>query len=286
MPDGTWPLIFFGLFLVIWIASCIHFMLHWISPTPFDRKPLNRDQIPTSLLEREEAFCSQLKSLGFQSIGSCTSRWNNKAATLNSVWIRQDFIAEVIVAVAKSKRLSGVILALGQEFMDDTAISGITMQTNWLDINDESFYFPGLIEVAVLEEIVKAIIAKRRGNRLPWTPATALEYKIRDTKVWQDGVLKAKLYRFDSTKNRFRPRWKCLFRCAAVQTRNGRSFGLTSETVPKKTSRILKELGYPDLSTLIRQRRGAFPVVVDPAPAPAITDPASQPPPPQTSPSP
>ena len=282
--DGPWPILLAILAgTVPFVVSVICFMRHWIVAGPIEFQPFERDQIPVAFQEREEIFSSQLRYLGFHAIGACRWKWNRKVEAFCTVWIRNDIVAGVNVVVGTSKRRSAVMIGLGQEYMNDSSI-GVINYPDWLALNPDVFDLPSVDHVAKLDEILQAVIAKRRGGRLPFIPADAMQYINRETDLWRERVVKAGLYRLNAKGDRYWPTLKCLGRVLRTQWSNRRSFRLGRCRGFRKTNQMLMEFGFPDLEALKAASNAAFPVIR--ATEGGVVTGASQSPPPRTSPSP
>lgn len=274
-----------ALFVLYFSVSVWLFFRNWISAAPIEPQPFDPGEIPPFLREREEAFFSQLQSRGYRCIGNCQWGPNNRMQILTSVWIREEIVAEINVIVGRSRKKSGVSLAIGQEYQDKTSIVIGNHPRNLFALIGNSYSFPGIDDVFVLEEILHRLIGLRRQASPVLIPTNASEYKKSDFVYWREQLAKGKYFRLERKRNRYRPTWKLLFLITKNQFKSSKSFQLTRNRKSRtRADLLLNKLGLPDLESM-RSDRGAFPVVVKPL-ADSIADPPAEPPPPQTSPSP
>jgi hypothetical protein len=179
----SWLPLIAGIFLCFCL-SAIQFFQHWISGGPIKLEEFDPEEIPLFLRERNEAFVSQLVAHGYQPIGNCKWRLNDRLEIMTAVWIRQDIIAEINVVVHASKRRSGVSVAIGQEYQDKSN-ELVSNHTKMLfSIIPLIFSLPGVDDIAILEEVLQAMIARRFSKSLPQIPTNVVEYKTPEYAVW------------------------------------------------------------------------------------------------------
>jgi hypothetical protein len=232
-------------------------MLWWISAGPIIFESFEIDELPQPLRDRLKAVTAELTLIGFREIGSCRRRINKKRTVCYVVLIRNDTIADVSLVIEGDPRRVGITVAIGQEYMDLTNIVVVNSRPSFLGERDGEFHLSGVRDLSRLHEVSQAIIANKRGNRLPYIPASAIEYKTKDTQNWLDEIVNAEYFCLDSKRNCYRSTWRYLSRALMFQLSNLRIFRRGNDKNTKKMIGLLEELG------LREPRPKAFPVIFD-----------------------
>jgi hypothetical protein len=203
------------------------------------------------------SVAGQLASLGFVALGNCAN-----STTQLSIWVRGEDTAE-FVHFLDPKRTPGMFIGFGREFTDGGSIAVFNAPVGTSNDHKIRTYFLQVgWDLAKLDKVSKAIIAREPPNREFLTPTNAIAYKKMDRELLRQAFAGNSNYKLNLKRDCYQPRWIYLLRVkkiAFAQTAKNRS----------ELYAILAEPGLEDIRLQIMGAppRGAFPVIaLEPSP--------------------